>query len=214
MTPQEVFNTVATHLFEQGEMAYDGSKESCMYRTDDGLKCAVGCLVPDETYSLGMEYQGVFRLIDNAEDRGYSLPSSVTETFSTNSRTFTMTTYRGTPQSPCATPCAPSPRITPSTPVSSTPCHSPTARETQPMATCTTEKAEVTYVLRLSAREAQVLYDLLNHVGGEPKGPRGCADSIRRALLDAGVKNSLVIHQLQLADGSVRLPDTFPSDYP
>lgn len=82
------------------------------------------------------------------------------------------------------------------------------------MATCTTEKAEVTYVLRLSAREAHVLLDVLNRVGGEPKGPRGCVNSIRNTLLDAGVKNSLVIYDLQLVEGSLYLPDTFPSNYP
>lgn len=54
MTPQQIFDTVATHLFAQGEQAIDG-QGSCVYRSDNGLKCAVGCLIPDESYTTEME---------------------------------------------------------------------------------------------------------------------------------------------------------------
>jgi hypothetical protein len=53
MTPQEIFDTIATHLFEQGcQSVKDGM---CLYRTDSGLKCAVGILIPDEAYDKKMD---------------------------------------------------------------------------------------------------------------------------------------------------------------
>lgn len=78
------------------------------------------------------------------------------------------------------------------------------------MATCTTEKAEVTYVLRLSAREAHVLRDVCTYIGGDPNGPRGCMDSIKNALGKSGVTQ----RALRNNGDSIYLPDTFPSDYP
>lgn len=56
MTDQEIFDTVARHLLKQGRPASkrDGA---CFYRTDDGLKCAAGVLIPDEDYSPWMENQ-------------------------------------------------------------------------------------------------------------------------------------------------------------
>lgn len=48
MNAQEIFDTVATHLFTQGEQARnDGYCGRCAYRTDEGLTCAVGCLIQD-----------------------------------------------------------------------------------------------------------------------------------------------------------------------
>ena len=41
-------------------------------------------------------------------------------------------------------------------------------------------RAEV--ILELDGNEASVLATILRHVGGSPDGPRGCADSMRRAL--------------------------------
>ena len=36
----------------------------CMYRTDDGNKCAIGCLIPDELYSEAMERSTVGAIIE------------------------------------------------------------------------------------------------------------------------------------------------------
>lgn len=47
-TRQEIFETVANHLFSQGQMATNGLG-ACSYRSD-GLKCAVGVLIPDNEY--------------------------------------------------------------------------------------------------------------------------------------------------------------------
>lgn len=52
---QEIFNRVARHLLTQNARASQGEAGDCMYRTDDGLKCAVGCLITDDAYSLELE---------------------------------------------------------------------------------------------------------------------------------------------------------------
>ena len=53
MTDQEIFDHVASHLFTQGERAMSGI--GCAYRGQNGTKCAVGCLIPDENYHPRME---------------------------------------------------------------------------------------------------------------------------------------------------------------
>ena len=45
ITKQEYFDKTIRHLVEQGERASDGI--SCRFLTPDGLKCAVGCHIPD-----------------------------------------------------------------------------------------------------------------------------------------------------------------------
>lgn len=45
MTAQEIFEKVAKHLLTQGCRAE--VMGNCKYLTEDGLKCAVGCLIPD-----------------------------------------------------------------------------------------------------------------------------------------------------------------------
>ena len=51
---QEVFDLVVEHLFKQGRPAYDGN-QGCRYRTHDGLRCAVGVLIPDDLYDPAFE---------------------------------------------------------------------------------------------------------------------------------------------------------------
>ncbi len=51
---QEVFDIVVNHLFTQGRPAYDGV-QGCMYRAPDGLRCAVGVLIPDDLYDPAFE---------------------------------------------------------------------------------------------------------------------------------------------------------------
>lgn len=53
MTQQEIFNTVVEHLLTQNVRSLDG--EICMYRSKEGLKCAIGCLIPDDEYSVELE---------------------------------------------------------------------------------------------------------------------------------------------------------------
>lgn len=49
MTPQEIFDTVYKHLVTQGKRSHEDGY--CKYRNPEGLKCAVGCLIPDDMYN-------------------------------------------------------------------------------------------------------------------------------------------------------------------
>lgn len=53
-TMQQEFDAVVTHLYKQGRPAV-GNDGFCRYRTEDGLKCAVGCRIPDEAYTAEMD---------------------------------------------------------------------------------------------------------------------------------------------------------------
>jgi hypothetical protein len=64
MTRREIFETVKNHLLTQGKKAWVFQDDPdqpgpCLYRTDDGLRCAVGCLIPDELYDPRMEGVGI-----------------------------------------------------------------------------------------------------------------------------------------------------------
>ena len=45
-TNQEAFDKVVTHLVAQGRQSMNGSL-GCRYKGPDGMKCAVGCLLPN-----------------------------------------------------------------------------------------------------------------------------------------------------------------------
>jgi hypothetical protein len=51
MNYQDIFNKVSTHLLEQNEKAVTvcsvSGETSCRYKTPEGLKCAVGALIPE-----------------------------------------------------------------------------------------------------------------------------------------------------------------------
>ena len=62
MTNQEAFTTVKDHLLAQGKRSmapyssYDsGGAWRCAYRGADGLKCALGILIPDDEYTPELE---------------------------------------------------------------------------------------------------------------------------------------------------------------
>lgn len=61
MTAQEVLNKVVAFMRKQGgpsievEMAEHSTHTRCRYRGPQGRRCAVGCLIPDETYEPYME---------------------------------------------------------------------------------------------------------------------------------------------------------------
>lgn len=58
---QEVFNKIKAHLLSQKKRSVFQPAQSsilettCAYRGDDGLKCAVGCLISDEAYTPEIE---------------------------------------------------------------------------------------------------------------------------------------------------------------
>jgi hypothetical protein len=60
-TAQEVFDQVANHLLTQNQQSKSKGESNCVYRTDDGLKCAAGCLIGDDEYHSGF---------DNTDDVG------------------------------------------------------------------------------------------------------------------------------------------------
>lgn len=67
MTLQESFTFLCRHLIAapHPSMRYlEGSLAPlCQYRGKDGVKCAVGWLIPDDLYDSGMEAKVVTRLI-------------------------------------------------------------------------------------------------------------------------------------------------------
>ena len=54
MTNQEAFDKALAHMRAQGERSVDTSTGDCLYRSDDGLACAVGCLIPDGTWEVAV----------------------------------------------------------------------------------------------------------------------------------------------------------------
>lgn len=58
MNSQEIFDKVAEHLLTQNcrSVKKDAlGMYPCVYRTTEGLKCAIGCLIPEELYDPLME---------------------------------------------------------------------------------------------------------------------------------------------------------------
>lgn len=52
---QKAYETIRAHLIQQGKPAKQAFTGNCLYRTEDGLKCAVGCLISDDAYHAGLE---------------------------------------------------------------------------------------------------------------------------------------------------------------
>lgn len=68
MLLKEIYTTVRKHLLEQGEPAIEFGEG--VYYSDDGLKCAVGCLIKPEAYSPALEHKSCgSRLVINALGR-------------------------------------------------------------------------------------------------------------------------------------------------
>lgn len=63
-TEQEVFDQVARHLLTQNAKS-SGVRSNCLYLSDDGKKCAVGCLIAKDEYHAGMEGTRWSGLISN-----------------------------------------------------------------------------------------------------------------------------------------------------
>lgn len=61
MSYQDIFDKVAKHLLTQGERSESGFI-GCVYRTPNGMKCAIGCLIDDEIYTPEIEGKSVDQL--------------------------------------------------------------------------------------------------------------------------------------------------------
>lgn len=53
-TAQEVFDQVKDHLLKQNAKSFIPG-QGCMYRGENGMKCAAGCLIADDEYSPEFE---------------------------------------------------------------------------------------------------------------------------------------------------------------
>lgn len=58
MNLQKIYDKVKNHLLTQNRKSvkyYAYGTYHCRYRSDDGAKCAIGCLIPDSWYDPMME---------------------------------------------------------------------------------------------------------------------------------------------------------------
>ena len=66
MNTQQAFDIMVQHLRQQGRPSRD-EVDGCQYRGPDGLKCAVGALIPDELYNERMESKNIYSLIKDGK---------------------------------------------------------------------------------------------------------------------------------------------------
>jgi hypothetical protein len=67
---KQVYETVREHLLAQGVksvVADQSGINRCAYRGPDDLKCAVGCLIPDEAYHDYFENNSVYQLFNQGK---------------------------------------------------------------------------------------------------------------------------------------------------
>ena len=55
-TDEGVFEFVKQHLLNQGQKS-ESSNTSCIYKKNNGLSCAVGCLIENEFYNDNLEFK-------------------------------------------------------------------------------------------------------------------------------------------------------------
>ena len=58
MSVREIFYKVEKHLLKQNEKS-ESKCAGCQYRSDNGLSCAVGCLMTDDIYDSSFEGDSV-----------------------------------------------------------------------------------------------------------------------------------------------------------
>lgn len=63
MTSQEVFDKVVEHLRKQGCKAISKVMGGCFFRTEDNLRCSIGCLIEANEYDPRMEGYVLFDLL-------------------------------------------------------------------------------------------------------------------------------------------------------
>ena len=78
MKRQDIFDTVVKHLFKQKRQAFTRPAPGvvftgCAYRTPDKLKCAIGCLIPDELYDPSLEGATMASIAEGAR-RDFGIP--------------------------------------------------------------------------------------------------------------------------------------------
>jgi len=63
MTRQEMLDIAVAGVIGQGWLSMD-TNGFCAYRGDDGRRCAIGWLIPDQVYRPGLEGEAVDVLIE------------------------------------------------------------------------------------------------------------------------------------------------------
>ena len=72
MTTQEAYEQIRAYFSREGaQLAWDDDLDSCQYCTEDGRRCAVGCLIPAGLYDQNFEGTNIRSLIDAEHDRKY-----------------------------------------------------------------------------------------------------------------------------------------------
>lgn len=59
-----MFDTVVAHLLTQNSVSVS-TTGACVYRGPDNKKCAIGCIIPDEMYTVDLEGKEVNLLVNN-----------------------------------------------------------------------------------------------------------------------------------------------------
>lgn len=70
-TNQTAFDAVVSHARKQRVRAVTDTGQFCRYRTEEGLRCFIGALIPDEVYEKSMEGIGVDAFLGNKEGIGF-----------------------------------------------------------------------------------------------------------------------------------------------
>lgn len=86
MSLKDLFNDVKTHMLKQGMKAID-EQGNCCYKTESGLKCAIGCLIPDNLYDLCFEGKGVGAVVgfSNGNSDNYPVRNYLMNKYSVDS---------------------------------------------------------------------------------------------------------------------------------
>jgi hypothetical protein len=53
---QQAFDKMSEHLLSMNGRSIDPYLDSCKYRSPNGQKCVVGCLIPDKMYEPDMDF--------------------------------------------------------------------------------------------------------------------------------------------------------------
>jgi hypothetical protein len=80
---QQYFDKTCAHLFKQGQPARIDMYSTCQYRMINGLRCAVGCHIPDNEYSPKMEGETIRTLKEKN-----MLPPSLAKDIAANEMLF------------------------------------------------------------------------------------------------------------------------------
>lgn len=64
ISQQDIFTSIVTQTLKQNEHSLRPSGRGCAYRGKRGLKCAVGCVLPDSAYYIEMDTSRLNGVLD------------------------------------------------------------------------------------------------------------------------------------------------------